>query len=133
MQCGMEKQHKHQLAVTEKHIQELKQNMQALMQDFDKAKDEYCGTLPKGLLVFRADDYGRFFEDSKSQMAALQAQIEKLEKEKEMELIKLVKVRRELKLLDRLREKQYKAYLDDVKKEHGRFIDSMVSYKVTVS
>ena len=133
MQTGMEKQHKQQLAAIEKQIQNLRNDMQQLTDRFDTAKHEYCGALSTGLMALRAGDYGRYFDNSKAQMANIQTRIDLLERDKEQWLQKLVRVRRELKLLDKLREKQYKAYLEDVKKEHGRFIDDMVSYRVTVS
>lgn len=133
MQIGMEKQHKMQIGAVDKQIAQFKDEMNALMCRFDKAKDEYCSHLTMGMPAPRAGDYGRYFDSAKAHMAAVQAQIDRLEREKELMLQKLLRVRREIKLLDKLREKQYKAYLDEAKKEHGKFVDDMVSYRVTVS
>ena len=133
MQIGLEKQHKLQISAIETRILECREELHGLLRCFDKTKVEYCGAVSVGMLALRAGDYGRYFESTKQQMAAVQAQIERLEHEKEQWLQKLVRVRREIKLLDKLREKQYKAYLDEVKKENGKQIDDMVSFKVTVS
>lgn len=133
MQLGVEKQHKLQISAIEAQIRALREELRALLQRFDKSKVEYCGGVCAGMMALRADDYGRFFDSTKHQMAAVQAGIDRLEREKELWLQKLVRVRREIKLLDKLREKQYSAYLDGVKKENGKFIDDLVSYRVTVS
>lgn len=133
MQIGLEKQHKLQISAVEARITECREELRDLMRCFNKTKVEYCGAVSVGMLALRAGDYSRYFECTKMQMTAVQVQIDRLDHEKEQLLKKLVLVRREIKLLDKLREKQYQAYQDEVKKEQGKQIDDMVSYKVTVS
>lgn len=133
LQVGTEKQYKMQISLLDKQISSCRNELGFLAGCFDRTKAEYCGAVSLGMLALRAGDYGRYFECTKLQMAAVQSQIDRLENEKEQWYKKLVQVRREIKLLDKLYEKQYKEYLDEVKKENGKFIDDMVSYKVTVS
>lgn len=133
LQTGTEKQYKLQIKLLENRIAGLRNELSVLAGCFYRTKVEYCDAVSTGMLALRADDYGRYFECTKFQMAAVQANIDRLEHEKEQWLKKLVQVRREIKLLDKLYEKQYKEYLDEVKKENGKIIDDMVSYKVTVS
>lgn len=133
LQVGTEKQYKMQINLLEAQLTACRNELNILTGCFDRTKVEYCGAVSTGMLALRAGDYGRFFECTKFQIAAVQAQIDRIESEKEQWLQKLVRVRREIKLLDKLYEKQYKEYLDEVKKENGKFIDDMISYKVTVS
>ena len=51
----------------------------------------------------------------------------------EKSLQKLINVRKEKMLLDKVREEQYSEYLCDVKKRQAKMIDDFVSYKTTVS
>lgn len=133
LQIGTEKQYKIQIGLVDAQLNACRNELNILNCCFDRTKAEYCGVLSTGLQVIRANDYGRYFECTKLQMAAVKARINRLENEREQWMKKLVHVRREIKLLDKLYDKQYKEYLEEVKKENGKFIDDMVSYKVTVS
>jgi flagellar biosynthesis chaperone FliJ len=44
-----------------------------------------------------------------------------------------VNTRRELKLLDKLRESQYAEYMENVKKQQDKCVDDLVSYSVNAS
>jgi len=48
-------------------------------------------------------------------------------------LQQLVNTRREMKLLDKLRESQYAEYMENAKKQHDKFVDDLVSFSVTTS
>ncbi|MFA5675346.1 MAG: flagellar export protein FliJ [Christensenellales bacterium] len=133
LQTGTEKQYKLQINLLENRIAVLRNELSILAGCFDRTKVEFCDAVSIGMPALRAGDYGNYFECTKIQMAAVQIQIANLENEKEQWVKKLVQVRREIKLLDKLYEKQYKEYIDEVKKENGKIIDDMVSYKVTVS
>lgn len=133
MQLGLEKQHKLQIGMIEAKINRLKDDLAALNHGYNKTKTEYSGAVTKGMIAPHVQHYGSFFDSSKAAMAAVMEQISKLEKEKEQWMQKLVRVRREIKLLDKLRETQYSEYLGEIKKEQDKLIDDLVSYKVTVS
>lgn len=133
MQQGLEKQHKLQIGTIEAAIAKLKDELAALNADYDKAKDAFSSAVTMGMSAPRVRNYGFFFDSLKAAMAAVQEQIAKLEREKEQWLQKLVHVRRELKLLDKLHDAQYRDYLCEAKREHDKFVDDLVSYKVTVS
>ncbi len=133
MQLGLEKQHKLQIGLIEANINRLKDDLAVLNRGYDKTKVEYSGAVTKGMIAPHVQHYGSFFDSSKAAMAAVMEQIGKLEREKEHWMQKLVHVRREIKLLDKLRETQYTEYLGEIKKEQSKLIDDLVSYKVTVS
>ena len=78
-------------------------------------------------------DYGQYFDSLKAAMAVVHMDINRLEKEKDLCLQKLVNTRRELKLLDKLRESQYAEYMENVKKQQDKCVDDLVSYSVNAS
>ena len=80
----------------------------------------------------RVKEYGHFFERLKTVIALVQEKIAHLEREKEKCLTKLVQTRREKKLLDKVRESQYTAYMDEFKKEQDKKVDDLVSYRASV-
>ena len=133
MQVGMEKQHKMEIGALDTQIAVCRDELQALHHCFDKSKNEYCEAVSSGITALRANDYSQYFDHTKLKMSGVHEKINRLEHDKEQLLQKLLRVRREIKLLDKLREKQYKAYLSEAKKQHDKFVDDMISHKVTVS
>jgi flagellar biosynthesis chaperone FliJ len=45
----------------------------------------------------------------------------------------LIHTRKEIKLLDKLRETQHAEYMDNAKKQHDKFVDDLVSFNVTTT
>ncbi len=133
MQLSLEKQHKMQIGMIEAKIMACRDELLELSRGFDKTKYEYTGEVSIGMAVHRAGHYGAFFDGTKAAMAEVMEQILKLEEEKEQWMKKLVLVRRDIKLLEKLRESQYCDYLEEVKKHQDKFVDDLVSYRVTIS
>ncbi len=133
MQISLEKQHKLQIGMIEARINASKDQLAALNGCFDKTTCEFTGEVCHGMVVHRAHHYGDYFESAKTSMAAILTHIAQLEEEKEEWMQKLVNVRREIKLLDNLRDNQYNDYLAEVKKQQNKFIDDLVSYKVSIT
>ena len=133
MQLGLEKQHKLELKNIEAELAKKQNELLRLERNFDKANCEYCSAVSKGIGAPRMKDFGQYFDSLKAAMAVVHMDINRLEKEKELCLQKLVNTRRELKLLDKLRESQYAEYMGNVKKQQDKFVDDLVSYSVTTS
>ncbi len=133
MQLSIEKQQKLELKNIEAEMMRRHQELEQLNADFEKASGEYCTAVSKGVTAPCIKDYGQFFDSLKASMAAVQAEIVRLEREREQRMQKLVHTRKEIKLLDKLRESQYAEYQENVKKQHNKFVDDLVSYNVTVS
>lgn len=133
MQLGIEKQHKLQIGIIEAKINACRDELAELGRCFDRTKEEFFGEVSQGMIAHRANHYGSFFDTTKATMAAVTDQMGKLEEEKAEWMQKLVLVRRDIKLLDKLRESQYSEYLAEVKKNQNKFVDDFVSYKVTIS
>jgi flagellar FliJ protein len=133
MQISLEKQHKLQIGMIQARINATKDQLAALNSGFDKTKCEFTGEVSFGMAVHRAHHFGSYFDSAKMSMAALNQHIAQLEEEKEEWMQKLVQVRREIKLLDNLRENQYSEYYSEVKKQQNKFIDDLISYKVSIT
>ncbi len=133
MQLSLEKQHKLQIGMIEARIHASKDQLAAVCGCFDRTKCEFTDEVSQGMAVHRAHHFDSYFDSAKTSMAALQMHIAQLEEEKEEWMQKLVSVRKEIKLLDNLRENQYKEYLAEVKKQQDKFIDDVVSYKVSIT
>ena len=133
MQLSIEKQQKLELKNIEAELLKRHEELEQLNSDFDKASGEYCLALSKGVTAPYIKDYGQFFDSVKSAMTTVRLEIGRLEREREQRMQKLVHTRKEIKLLDKLRESQYAEYQDSAKKQQNKFVDDLVSYNVTVS
>jgi|AGTN01.2.fsa_nt_gi flagellar export protein FliJ len=133
MQENMEKQIKMQMSVIEAEMVQRLNEMEALNTSFNNAQGEYCNAMAGGVSAVRIKNYGRFFERLRALMMLQQGKINQLEIEKEKCLQRLVHVRREKMLLDKVREEQYSEYMSDIKKRQAKMIDDFVSYKTSVS
>ena len=133
LQESAEKQVKMQMSVIEAERTQRLKEMETLNSRFDLAKNEYCSVVTGGVQAIRIRNYGHFFERLRTVMMLQQGKINQLESEKEKCLQRLVDVRREKMLLDKLREEQYEEYLDGIKKQQAKMMDDFVSYKTTVS
>jgi flagellar export protein FliJ len=133
MQENIEKQLKMQMAAIEAEMAQHLSEMKALDRSFDKVQIEYCHAMAGGVSAMRIKNYGCFFERLRALILLQQGKISQLEAEKGKCLQKLVRVRKEKMLLDKVREEQYREYLCDMKKRQAKMIDDFVSYKTTVS
>jgi flagellar FliJ protein len=133
MQLGLEKQHKLELKNIEAELSRRQNDLLQLNSDFDKANGEYCRAVSKGLGAPRMKDFGLYFDSLKAAMVSVQMEITRLEREKEQRMQKLIHTRKEIKLLDKLRETQYAEYMENAKKQHDKFVDDLVSFNVTTS
>jgi flagellar export protein FliJ len=133
VQESSEKQVKMQMGAIEAEIAQRFREMAVLNASFDKAKTAYCTDMAGGVQAMRIKNYGYFFERIRSAMLLQQRKIGQLEMEKERYLQKLVQIRKEKMLLDKLREQQYGEYMAEFKKQQAKLMDDFVSYKTTIS
>lgn len=133
MQDNIEKQVKLQMSGIEAEIAQRLLEMEGLNASFDQAKNEYCNAMASGVQAIRIRNYGHFFERLRAVMLLQQGKINQLENEKEKCLQKLVHIRREKMLLDKVREEQYGEYQGELKKYQAKMMDDFVSYRTTVS
>jgi flagellar protein FliJ len=132
MQENYEKKYKMQMSEIEEELRKRINDLDTLNGNFDKMKNEYCKAMTRGVQASRVKEYGDFFERLKAVIGLIEEKIAFLENEKEKCLQKLIQVRKEKKLLDKLRENKYEEYRDEVKKEQDKRIDDLVSFKASV-
>lgn len=133
MQESMEKQVKMQMGMIEAELAQRLREMDALNTSFETAQNEYCSAMAVGVAAVRIKNYGHFFERLRAVMVLQQGKISQLENEKEKCLQKLIHVRREKMLLEKLRAEQHDEYMSEVRKQQAKMMDDFVSYKTTVS
>ena len=133
MQEGLEKQVKMQMGMIETELAQRLREMDTLNASLEKSQNEYCSAMAGGVAAVRIKNYGCFFERLRAVMLLQQGKISQLESEKEKCLQRLIHVRREKMLLDKLREEQYSAYMGEVRKQQAKMMDDFVSYKTTIS
>ncbi len=133
VQESIEKQVKLQMASIEAeliiHIREL----ETLNLNLEKTTNEYTGIVSRGVLAMNIKNYGVFFEKLRAVILIQQSKISQLEGEKAKCLQKLVEVRKEKRLLEKLREEQFAEYMDGIKKNQAKLIDDFVSHKAGTS
>lgn len=133
MQAGIEKQQKIKLKMIEKKQFKQRDELESLNDEFDNVKEEYCQVISTGVLASRVAKYDLFFSRLKAGMSAVQSKIRKLDAAKGQCLQQLVNTRKEIKMLEKIREREYKIYLKVLKKEQSRLIEDFISYKAIVS
>jgi flagellar export protein FliJ len=133
VQDSIEKQTKMRLGALEAEIAQCAHELDVLNAHYDKAQGEYCRVMTGGVSAVRIRHYGAFFEKLRAVMLLQQSKIRKLETEKDKCLQKLIHVKREKMLLDKLREEQYSEYLSELKKQQANIMDDFISYRANVS
>lgn len=132
MQESNEKKTKLQMAGIEEELLKRKKDLELLDKNFRKASEDYRICVSRGAQASKIKEYGEFFERLKAVIVLVQEKIEYLENEKEKCLQKLVQIRKEKKLLDKLRESKYEEYMEESKKQQDKRIDDLISYKTSV-
>lgn len=133
MKQSEEKQQKLELFTLQKELQARYNEMTALMAEFEGTSAEYCSVVTSGVEAVRVQQYGQFFAKLKAAMTLTKEKISALETQKKKCVEVLVEIRKEIKLLEKLREEQYAEYLDKRKKVQEALIGDLVSFKATVS
>lgn len=128
-----EKQQKLKLFSIQKELAARYNEIKTLMAEFDDTSSDYCNVVARGMEAVRVKQYGQFFTRLKAAMALTQEKISALEAQKKKCIETLVEIRKELKLLEKLREEQYAEYLDKRKKVQEALIGDIVSFKASVS
>lgn len=133
MKENIEKQHKMKLKMIETELGKLAQELEECNIEYERIKTEFCETVIQGIEATKAMDYGRYLLKIKTTMTEVEDKSLVIEKQKEECLEALIEIRREKMMLDKLRQKEYEAYVSATKKEHNKVVEDYFSYKVSVS
>ncbi len=123
-----EKQKKQELAEIRNRLNELYAKQAELNKELDDSSLRYGDEMRKGMSVPRMAWHTNFADYIKTQLQQLDVIIRQtLEKKqaKQLELFALVK---EKKTIEKLREEQYRAYLEEAAKEEEKILGDLISY-----
>ena len=105
--------------------------LNSLKRSFDDTKERFDGKLQSG---FKSDEfvqYGDYFAKLTASITVQKEQILLAEQEKQKCLEEQIETKKEIRTLEKLREKQYKEYLQELKMEEEKEIGDLVSFKVS--
>ena len=112
-------------------IARLNGELAALRDSFEQMRLEYNQKAASGMVVSSASNYVSGFEFLKDSIEAKKDEIAVAEADRLKIQLKLIEIKRDIKVYEKLREKQYEEYLKEVKLEEDNLIGDILSYKVT--
>ncbi len=125
-----EKQQKNLLRKIEERIRFLYGKLESMLSELSDSRARCAMDVDAGTDALRMAQYARYFESREELIAAQKQSIALAEKEREKIIEALVAIRKEIKSLESLREKQYEEYLAEEKREQEQAIGDVVSYQV---
>jgi flagellar protein FliJ len=129
----LEEQQKNQLKQVEARLAKLNEEMEVLQYSFAKTREEYRIETETGIQAEKLSWYGGYFDLLNKSMTLQREKIAQAEAQREKCLETLLEIRKEVKSLEKLKDKQYEEYLKEVKNEEEKAIGDMISYKVAAS
>ena len=104
-----------------------------LERTLDEKKEEYEQKARQGMTVGDLLGYDIYFEELQGQIVAAEKEADRALAEVNRKRNELVAVFKEIKVLEKLYEKQYGEYLKELEKSESKAIEDIVSFKVTDS
>lgn len=125
-----EKQQKNLLRRIEDKLRALREALAGMLEQRKEARAQCARDVDEGTDALRLAQYARYFEGLEDRIAAQRRSIALAERERGKIVEALVGIRKEIKSLESLKEKQYEEYLAAVKREEEQAIGDVVSYQV---
>ncbi len=125
-----EKQQKNLLKRVEERLRSLRLALDRMLERKEEARIQCAKDVDEGTDAIRMTQYARYFESLDDMISAQKKAIAAAEGEREKVVAALVEIRKEIKSLENLREKQMEEYRDEVKREEEQAIGDVVSYQV---
>ena len=120
-----EKQKSVELANLFMELETEKQALQNLNFELESVQQEVFGKTVTGAPAKEILEYQRYIEKLQQDIRAQQQRILNLEEKVEQVQAELLKINKEKKILDRLREKRYLKYLQEQSREEQKLLDEM--------
>jgi flagellar protein FliJ len=102
-----------------------------LEKTLDEKKDEYEVRAKNGMTVGDLQGYDIWFEELQGLIKTAGFEVERALREANHKRDELVAVYKEIKVLEKLYEKQYGEYLKELEKSETKAVEDIVSFKVT--
>ncbi len=125
-----------QLKLDMQKIEDRRKRIQKELDDtksaLSDAKQKAMQEMHAGVGADRLVQYERYFDKLTAMIAVLKESKAKVEREKEKCLQAQIENRKEIKTLEKLREKQYEEYLLELRREEEKAIGDLVAYRSTI-
>ena len=104
-----------------------------LEKTLDDKKEEFEKKASNGMTVSDLHGYDAYFEELQDRIKAAGKDVDRALREVNQKRNELVAVFKEIKVLEKLYEKQYSEYMKDYEKSETKAVEDIVSFKVTDS
>ena len=125
-----EKQQKNLLRRIEERILALRTALERMLEQKTEAYAQCAKDVDVGTDATRLSQYARYLESLSDKIEVQKKSITQLENERDKVVEALVEIRKEIKSLENLREKQLEEYRIEVKREEEQAIGDVVTYQV---
>jgi flagellar export protein FliJ len=120
-----------EFAAAEAMLQAAVRKKESLEKALDDKTAEYEQKAKKGLTVSDIGGYALYFEELQGQIKAAARDVDKAQKETNIKRNELIGVFKEIKVLEKLYEKQYREYLIEEGKSETKAVEDILSYNVS--
>jgi flagellar export protein FliJ len=127
-----EKQKKAELAEIQRLLAELYAQQAELNRQFDDSRLRYGRDMRNGMPLPQMAWHVNYADYLQAQLKALLLRIAETEQKKEIKQTELLALRKELRTIDKLRDEQYRAYLQEVLKEEEKVLGDLISYNKSI-
>lgn len=120
-----------ELAAAEAGYRAAVKKKSSMEKTLEEKKEEFEVKASNGMTVNDLKGYDDYFEELQEHIKAAGKEVDRTLREANLKRNELVSVFKELKVLEKLYEKQYSDYLKDLEKGETKAVEDIVSYKVT--
>lgn len=128
LRISMEKQQKAALAQADARIMAFRDELSALIGDFSAHRERY---LSGGLTVAECRRYGDYFSALRERIEQQNRKIQVAEQERERIRAQVAETMRSRKALEKLRETQHEAWLQEGAREEEKSLADFISFRVS--
>lgn len=129
VKIALEKQKRNEMERAAAYLEQCRQAVAALEEEHYALAVKFQEEARAGIHAQRMYAYSAYFDDLKHRTDIERMRVVRAEKELQMARTALVEAMREVKIFEKLKEKQYEEYLVEVARENDKIIDDFVSYQ----
>ena len=126
------KQREAELAEIQNQLNELFAQQENLEKQLENSSIQYGDDMLNGMQVPQMAWYANFADYIQTQLKKLGVRIGEAEQKKQIKKAELISVVKEIKTIEKLREEQYRAYLEEVSQEEEKVLGDLISYNQTM-
>lgn len=132
MKENTEKQLKLNLKKNESVLVQLSEALAEYQAKNTKMKAEFAKAVKSGIGIQRAVSYESYFRKLGLKISDIKENIKKVEEQKKTLLEELVLIRKDIKMLENLYDREYDAFIKTVKKKEEKVAEEFILHEVTV-